>query len=176
MQFKPHQQVKYGLFILTIFLLSINLAQAKNVVNESSISLALALKAAKVANDHCLNAGFNSTTTVVDQRGQLKVQLHSDGAFPHTLQTSYRKALTAASRRKATSLIEQENKHEPQLGAVFNAIGLITLSGGIPIYYHDKVIGAIGVAGAPGENEKGEEYDDLCAAQGIASIATELAD
>lgn len=153
---------------------SMSTATAETVISENTISLDMALKAAKAANDHCLEAGFKPTTTVVDQRGQLKVQLHSDGAFPHTLKTSYRKALTAASRRVRTSVIEQENAHEPQLGAVFNEIGLITLSGGIPIYYLDQVIGAIGSAGAPGENEKGEEYDDLCAQAGISAISKYL--
>ncbi|NGN96319.1 heme-binding protein [Grimontia sp. S25] len=145
-----------------------------NVINEPTISLDMALKAAKAANDRCLKDGFKPTTTVVDQRGQMKVQLNSDGAFPHAVETSYRKALTAASRREATSIIEAENEHEPQLGAVFNEIGLITLSGGIPIYYKGQVIGAIGVAGAPGENDEGIEYDDICAEHGIKSISKEL--
>ncbi|WP_281545508.1 heme-binding protein [Grimontia sp. SpTr1] len=159
---------------LTALLSMASTSSIANVVNEPTISLDMALKAAKAANDRCLKDGFKPTTTVVDQRGQMKVQLNSDGAFPHAVETSYRKALTAASRREATSIIEAENEHEPQLGAVFNEIGLITLSGGIPIYYKEQVIGAIGVAGAPGENDEGIEYDDICAEYGIKSISEEL--
>ncbi|MEM9257352.1 MAG: heme-binding protein [Pseudomonadota bacterium] len=163
------------LLSMAAFLLSwVGAVHASGVVNENTISLELALQAAKTANDHCLEIGFKPTTTVVDQRGQMKVQLHSDGGFPHAVETSYRKALTAASRREATSIIEAENEHEPQLGAVFNEIGLITLSGGIPIYFDGEVIGAIGVAGAPGEDDSGKEYDDICAEQGIKAISSEL--
>lgn len=118
--------------------------------------------------------GIATTVTVVDQRAQPRVQLIREGAFPHTIHTSSRKAITAASRRKATSVIEAENEHEPTLGAVFNEIGLITLSGGIPIVYEGAVIGGIGIAGSPGEDANGKEFDDICAEAGIASISDQL--
>lgn len=141
---------------------------------EMSIPLDWALEAALVASETCAEMGFATTVTVVDQRAQARVQLMREGAFPHTVQTSSRKAITAASRREATSLIEAENEHEPALGAVFNEIGLITLSGGIPILHDGVVIGGIGIAGSPGEDENGKEFDDICAEAGIAAIAEKL--
>ncbi|MEM9724261.1 MAG: heme-binding protein [Pseudomonadota bacterium] len=141
---------------------------------ETSIPLEWALAAAVTASQTCADMGFATTVTVVDQRAQPRVQLVREGAFPHSVETSRRKAVTAASRREATVLIEEENAHEPTIGAVFNAIGLITLSGGVPIYYGDEVIGGIGVGGAPGEAENGEEHDDICAAAGIEAIAERL--
>ncbi|MBV6631499.1 MAG: heme-binding protein [Alphaproteobacteria bacterium] len=141
---------------------------------EMSIPLNWALEAATVASDVCAEMGFATTVTVVDQRAQPRVQLMREGAFPHTVQTSNRKAITAASRRVATSVIEAENEHEPTLGAVFNEIGLITLSGGVPILYDGEVIGGIGIAGSPGEDESGKEFDDICAEAGIAAIANKL--
>ncbi|MEL6119398.1 MAG: heme-binding protein [Pseudomonadota bacterium] len=118
--------------------------------------------------------GFAVTVTVVDQRAQPRVQLMKEGAFPHTIDNSSRKAITAASRREATAVIEAENEHEPTLGAVFNEIGLITLSGGIPILHGGAVIGGIGIAGSPGEDATGKEFDDVCAEAGIAAIAHHL--
>ncbi|MEM6902221.1 MAG: heme-binding protein [Pseudomonadota bacterium] len=141
---------------------------------EMSIPLEWALEAATVASEVCKDMGFVTTVTVVDQRAQPRVQLMREGAFPHTVSTSSRKAITAASRRVATSVIETENEHEPTLGAVFNEIGLITLSGGVPILYEGEVIGGIGIAGSPGEDETGKEFDDICAEAGIAAIADEL--
>jgi len=141
---------------------------------ERSIPLDWAIEAATVASETCADMGFATTVTVVDQRAQPRVQLMREGAFPHSFQTSDRKARTAASRREATVLIEAENEHEPTLGAVFNEIGLITLSGGIPILYEGEVIGGIGVGGAPGEDANGKEHDDICAEAGIAAIADEL--
>ncbi|MEL6962679.1 MAG: heme-binding protein [Pseudomonadota bacterium] len=141
---------------------------------EKSIPLDWAIEAATVASETCADMGYATTVTVVDQRAQPRVQLMREGAFPHSFQTSDRKARTAASRREATVLIEAENEHEPTLGAVFNEIGLITLSGGIPILYEGEVIGGIGVGGAPGEDANGKEHDDICAEAGIAAIADEL--
>lgn len=141
---------------------------------ELSIPLDWALTAASAASDACKQMGFDTTVTVVDQRAQPRVQLMREGAFPHTVQTSNRKAITAASRRVATAVIEAENKHEPSLGAVFNEIGLITLSGGVPILYEGTVIGGIGLAGPPGEGANGREFDDICAEAGIAAIADHL--
>ena len=138
---------------------------------EMSIPLDWALKAATAASQACDEMGFATTVTVVDQRAQPRVQLMREGAFPHTVQTSSRKAVTAASRRKATAVIEAENAHEPTLGAVFNEIGLITLSGGVPIRFDGVVIGGIGIAGSPGEDANGKEFDDICAEAGIAAIA-----
>lgn len=141
---------------------------------EKSIPLEWALTAAKAAEEACKDMGFAVTVTVVDQRAQPRVQIMKEGAFPHTIQTSSRKAITAASRREATAVIEAENEHEPTLGAVFNEIGLITLSGGVPIVYDGAVIGGIGIAGSPGEDETGKEFDDICAEAGIAAIADRL--
>lgn len=141
---------------------------------EMSIPLDWALTAAKAAEETCTDMGFAVTVTVVDQRAQPRVQIMKEGAFPHTIHTSSRKAMTAASRREATAVIEAENEHEPTLGAVFNEIGLITLSGGVPILYDGAVIGGIGIAGSPGEDETGKEFDDICAEAGIAAIADKL--
>ncbi|MEM6676760.1 MAG: heme-binding protein [Pseudomonadota bacterium] len=141
---------------------------------ELSIPLDWALEAATVASETCLEMGFATTVTVVDQRAQPRVQLMREGAFPHTIETSSRKAITAASRRVATAVIEAENEHEPTLGAVFNEIGLITLSGGVPILYDGVVIGGIGIAGSPGEDATGKEFDDICAEAGIAAISDRL--
>ncbi|MEM6491754.1 MAG: heme-binding protein [Pseudomonadota bacterium] len=141
---------------------------------ERSIPLDWALEAATVASQTCANMGFATTVTVVDQRAQPRVQLMREDAFPHSFETSARKARTAASRREATVLIEAENEHEATLGAVFNEIGLITLSGGVPILFDGQVIGGIGVGGAPGEDATGKEHDDICAEAGIAAIADRL--
>lgn len=141
---------------------------------ERSIPLDWALTAATAAEAKCTELGFDVTVTVVDQRAQPRVQLMKEGAFPHTIQTSSRKAMTAASRREATAVIEAENEHEPTLGAVFNEIGLITLSGGIPILFEGEVIGGIGIAGSPGEDQTGKEFDDICAEAGIAAISDKL--
>ncbi|MEM7402025.1 MAG: heme-binding protein [Pseudomonadota bacterium] len=149
---------------------------SKTLIKEYSIPLELAVLAASTALDTCLNKGFNTTVTVLDQRGQMKVQLVSEGAFPHSVQTSFRKAFTAASRRVPTSELAEHTSTEPSLGQLFHEIGMATLSGGLPIKYGDEIIGAIGIAGAPGEDDAGNPYDDQCAAAGIARIQNRVND
>ena len=139
-----------------------------------SIPFDWAVTAALAAEQKCTDTGFAVTVTVVDQRAQPRIQLMKEGAFPHTIDNSGRNAITAASRREATAVIEAENEHVPILGGVFNEIGLITLSGGIPILYGGAVIGGIGIAGSPGEDATGKEFDDTCAEAGIAAIAHQL--
>jgi uncharacterized protein GlcG (DUF336 family) len=148
------------------------MAMADEPYMEMSIPMEWALEAAKSASDACLALGFSTTVTVVDQRGQMRVQLMREGAFPHTVQTSTRKAVTAASRRRATSEIATVG--EPTLAAVFNEIGLTTLSGGVPIVHRSQVIGGIGVAGSPGEDDSGRGYDEICIDAGLAAIADRL--
>jgi len=161
-------------FICTIWVTTqfISLSHASDHITYQPrlINLETSLEIAIKANKACLKAGFNPTTTVIDSMGQIKVQLHSDHAFPHTIQTSYRKALTAASRRTQTSQIVDANEHETDLVHTFNAIGLTTMGGGVPIFQNGVIIGGIGIAGAPGENEKGKGYDEICAEQAIKSI------
>lgn len=159
---------------LSIGLGASNITAAQSPVIEKSIPLDWALTLAQTASEKCAQLGFATTVTVVDQRAQPRVQLMREGAFPHTVDTSQRKAVTAASRRLATSVVAEDNKHEPSLGDVFHAIGLTTLSGGVPIAHQGDVIGGIGIAGAPGEHSDGREYDDICAEAGLAAIADKL--
>lgn len=144
------------------------------IIKEYSIPLELAMLAAKTASEVCLDKGFKTTVTVLDHRGQMKVQLVREGAFPHSVQTSYRKALTAASRRVKTSYLEEHTSTEPSINSLFHEIGMTTLSGGLPIKHGNKHIGAIGVAGAPGEDEAGNPYDDMCSQAGIDRIKNSL--
>ena len=72
---------------------------------------------ATVASQTCATIGFATTVTVVDQRAQPRVQLMREGAFPQTVQTSSRKAITTASRREVTAVIEAETRMSHPWGA-----------------------------------------------------------
>lgn len=160
--------------IFLILSTSVFATNSNTPVVEKSIPLDWALTAATAASDACFEKGFATTVTIVDQRAQPRVQLMREGAFPHTIKTSQRKAVTAASRRLPTSKVAEINQHEPALGDVFNEIGLTLLSGGVPILHKGDVIAGIGIAGAPGEDANGRGYDDICAEIGIATITKYL--
>lgn len=144
-------------------------ARAAEVLMEPQIPTALALEAAAAAVEACRADGYLVTAAVVDNAGHVKVALRADGAGPHTLDSARRKAYTALSTRQPTSaLVEVVVKHEAarSLGDIDD---FLILGGGMPIAAGDRVVGAIGVGGAPGGH-----LDDACAEAGIAAIRDKL--
>ena len=140
------------------------------VFSEQSITLESAQYLASKTLQACQKSGFSTVVTVVDQRGSQKVVLADDGSFPHAIETSLRKARTAASRRIPSGSVIDDNDHEPTISDIFHAIGLTSLGGGVPIIKDGKVIGGVAVAGAPGENAAGDDYDILCINKGLESL------
>ena len=90
----------------------------------------------------------------------------ADGAGPHTVESSRKKAYTAASlRRPTTELAELINK-VPTLQALRDMNDqVLILGGGLPIEIGGEVVGGIGVGGAPGAH-----LDDACAQAGLDAI------
>ncbi len=144
-------------------------ARAEGVLMEPQIPTALALEAAQAAVEACKADGYLVTAAVVDNAGHVKAMLRADGAGPHTLDSARGKAYTALSmRRPTTAMVEVMNKHESARN-LDDIEGLLILGGGLPIEAGDRVVGGIGVAGAPGGH-----LDDICAAAGIAAIRDRL--
>jgi uncharacterized protein GlcG (DUF336 family) len=92
--------------------------------------------------------------------------VRADGAGPHTVDSSRKKAYTAASlRRSTTELAELINK-VPTLQALRDMNDqVLVLGGGLPIEIGGEVVGGIGVGGAPGAH-----LDDACAQAGLDAI------
>jgi len=90
----------------------------------------------------------------------------ADGAGPHTVDSSRKKAYTAASlRRPTTELADLINK-VPSLQALREMNeNVLMLGGGLPIEIGGEVVGGIGVGGAPGAH-----LDDACAQAGLDAI------
>ncbi len=142
-------------------------AQATHQV--TSISSALAQDAARVAKEACLKMGFRVSVTIVDAAGMVLATLREDGAAPHTVSTSQRKAYTAASARQPTAQLVKTVAALPDAFGLRQIDGFLLLSGGQPIKSGESVIGAIGVSGA-----SGPESDDKCGAAALESIAVKL--
>lgn len=144
-------------------------ASAQDILQQKNISLALANEAATAALQFCSAKGWKVSVAVVDRAGQLKTQLRADDAGPHTLDSSRRKAYTAASLRESTSKLLEIVQKNPGAATLPTIDGLLILGGGLPIRVGDEVIGGIGVGGAPGGH-----LDDQCAEVGIAKIRDQL--
>jgi len=90
----------------------------------------------------------------------------ADGAGPHTVDSSRKKAYTAASLRRATSDLADMIAKQPALQALREMNeSILMVGGGLPIEIAGEVVGAIGVGGAPGTH-----LDDACAEAGLDAI------
>ena len=128
----------YSIFFLSLCIAS-NSIFAQDLTSQKVLSLELSTQAAMTAVKKCLDNGHKISIAIVDQSGLVKVQLKGDGAAPHTLDSSRRKAYTAVSLRDST------HKY---------ATLVVQIEG--------EVVGGIGVGGAPGV-----EFDEACASAAL---------
>lgn len=141
-------------------------ASAQEMPKESVLPLSLAQRAAQVAIDACKKDGYRVSASVVDRAGLLRAMGREDGAGPHTIDSSRKKAYTAASLRRATSELADLMSRTPTLQALRDMNDqILMLGGGLPIEIGGEVVGAIGVGGAPGTH-----LDDACAEAGLDAI------
>ncbi len=139
---------------------------ADDLPKESVLPAALAGKAVQAALDVCKKDGYRVSASVVDRAGVLRAMLRADGAGPHTVDSSRKKAYTAASLRRATTELAEMIAKQPALQALREMNeNILMVGGGLPIEIAGEVIGAIGVGGAPGTH-----LDDACAEAGLDAI------
>jgi uncharacterized protein GlcG (DUF336 family) len=139
---------------------------AEDLPREAVLPLALATKAASAAVEKCTKDGYKVTAAVVDKAGVLRAQLRADGAGPHTIDSSKRKAYTAGSTGRATSELAELVVKAPHLHSLGKMNeNILILGGGLPIQFGSEVVGGIGVGGAPGT-----QFDDACAQAGLDAI------
>jgi uncharacterized protein GlcG (DUF336 family) len=157
-----------GLIMITgcVFGLSPVFVAAEELPREAVLPASFAATAAKAAVDHCAKDGYRVSAAVVDRAGILRAFLRADGAGPHTVESSEKKAYTAASMRGPTGNVAELIAKTPALQGLQNMNDrILFLAGGLPIEIASEVIGGIGVGGAPGGH-----LDAACAQAGLDSI------
>lgn len=141
-------------------------AEADELPREAVLPLTLATKAVSAAVEKCKQDGYRVSASVVDRGGALRAFMRADGAGPHTVDSSSKKAYTASSLRRPTSELAELLTKVPSLQALRDMNErILILGGGLPIEIGGEVVGAIGVGGAPGAH-----LDDGCAQAGLDSI------
>jgi uncharacterized protein GlcG (DUF336 family) len=140
--------------------------QAAELPRQPTLPLQIATRAAVAALAKCRDQGHRVSVAVVDRGGVLKVLTRADGAGPHTVDSSRRKAYTAASLRRSTQELAELVASRPEIQGLrdMNA-SILILGGGLPIRMDGEVVGGIGVGGAPGA-----KLDEACASAGLAAI------
>lgn len=139
---------------------------ADELPREATLPLGMASKAVQAALESCKKDGYRVSVSVVDRAGVLRAMGRADGAGAHTVDSSRKKAYTAASvRRPTTELAELINKM-PTLQALRDINNeMLIVGGGLPVEIGGEVVGGIGVGGAPGAH-----LDDACAQDGLDAI------
>jgi uncharacterized protein GlcG (DUF336 family) len=140
-----------------------SLVLAQGLLTQRAMSLDAAQAIAHGAVEKCRAAGYRVSATVIDANGVLKAFLRDDGAAPHTIGFSRRKAYTALTFRRTSAETGKAWAANPPAP---NIEGTVGTAGGVPIRIGMEVIGAIGVSGAPGGDK-----DEICANAGIEKIA-----
>ena len=139
---------------------------AEDLPKESVLPLAAANKAIQGALEACKKDGYRVSVSVVDRAGVLRAMGRADGAGPHTVDSSRKKAYTAASVRRPTTELADLITKVPTLQALRDMNdNILMLGGGLPIEISGDVVGGIGVGGAPGAH-----LDDACAQEGLDAI------
>ena len=141
-------------------------ARADELPRESVLPLTTANKAILAAIEACRNDGYRVSVSVVDRAGVLRAMGRADGAGPHTVDSSRKKAYTAASLRRPTTELAELIAKVPALQPLGDINeNMLMLGGGLPIEIGGEVVGGIGVGGAPGAH-----LDDACAQGGLDAI------
>lgn len=139
---------------------------AEELPKESVLPLGVANKAIHAALESCKKDGYRVSVSVVDRAGVLRAMERADGAASHTVDSSRKKAYTAASMRRPTTELADLTMKVPTLQALRDINGdMLILGGGLPIEISGEVVGGIGVGGAPGAH-----LDDACAQGGLDAI------
>ncbi len=167
-RYKPCRsaQTTTTIVCMAVVLLFAPRAGADELPKESLLPLSMATKAVQTALEACKKDGYRVSVSIVDRAGVLRAMGRADGAGSHTVDSSRKKAYTAASlRRPTTELAELIAKVQTLQSLREMNPEILILGGGLPIDISGDVVGGIGVGGAPGAH-----LDDACAQAGLDAI------
>jgi uncharacterized protein GlcG (DUF336 family) len=145
-------------------------ARAQDLLAEKTLPLALAVEGVQAALAACVQQGDRVSVAVVDRAGFVRALMRGDGASPHTLDSSRRKAYTAANLRLSTMELAHMVGQSPAIAGLRDMNEhILVLGGGLPIKAGDEVIGGIGVGGGPSG-----QRDEARAQAGLDKIKARL--
>jgi uncharacterized protein GlcG (DUF336 family) len=154
------------MIVASLALLPVAAPAADELTKELVLPAGMASKAIQASLEACKKDGYKVSVSVVDRAGVLRAMVRADGAGPHTIDSSRKKAYTAASLRRPTTELAELINRVPTLQALREMNDqVLILGGGLPIEIGGEVVGGIGVGGAPGAH-----LDDACAQAGLDAI------
>jgi uncharacterized protein GlcG (DUF336 family) len=148
-------------------------ANAQTLVSERSVSVNAALDMATAVLEACRKHGSVVTITVLDRAGRTVIMMRDDGASPHSVEHSLRKAYTALTYNMPSGEYGKGAAVNPGSAGPLHLANITTAPGGLPIRAGNTLVGAIGISGTPGA-KGGGAADAACAQTGIDRIAKGL--
>jgi uncharacterized protein GlcG (DUF336 family) len=127
------------------------------------LTLDAAQKLADTAERECAKQGFAVTVVVVDRDGITLVTLRNEDATGATVAVALGKASASAGFQSPSGALQEAAKTNPGL---ISLPGFVILPGGEPIAVGGRVVGGVGVSGAPSG-----DIDDSCAKVGLATLS-----
>ena len=116
----------------------------QNYVETAAVSYQAAARAVALAMEEGDSRGVRVAVTVVDPQMSLVAFGRADGSMPHSVETSRRKANTAASSRRPSGWMQGDFAIALPMGTD----NLLTnIRGGFPITFDGRHLGGIGIAG-----------------------------
>jgi len=149
-------------------------AEEQGLFSTLSITPDVAVKAAQAALKSCRDGGYQVAVAVVDRGGNIQTMIRDQLAGPHTPDTAFRKAWTAVSFRTNTGDLATSQKQGTIPQQTSHITNALMVGGGVMFEAHGRVIGAIGVSGAPPGESDANSIDGACAKAGIAAISDVL--
>ena len=93
--------------------------------------------------------GKGAAVAVVDAQGELLAFLRTDSCPLPSINNAIHKAYTAARERRPSAAIGRASREEGFPLTNFGDLRYTGWGGGVPIFYHGQVVGAVGVSGLP---------------------------
>ena len=118
--------------------------------SSKSLTPDAALLVAQTALKHCREAGLQVSVAVVDNGGNLQVVLRDRLAGISSPEAAILKARTSINFRSATTALSKSVNSDSEASGIKQLPGILVLGGGITIQASGSMVGAVGVAGAPG--------------------------
>jgi uncharacterized protein GlcG (DUF336 family) len=142
---------------------------AEGVVTYKSLAPDVAFDLARAALQQCRKEGYQVAVVVTDRFGAPLVELRDRYTPVGALDIAKGKAWTSATFTRNTSDFVKAMK-DGAIGAGLAGLpGVTPLAGGVVIQAGGSLLGAVGVAGAPGGDK-----DEACAKAGVDAVQEKL--
>ncbi|MEU1956096.1 GlcG/HbpS family heme-binding protein [Nocardia rhamnosiphila] len=125
-------------------------------VNQGSVSLDDAQRVIAAGRAKAAEIESPSNIAVVDAGGNLVAHVRMDGAWIASIDISINKAFTARALDISTEDLAADAGPGEQFYGIHSSNGgrIMIFAGGVPLRHNGQVVGAVGVSGGTGEQDK----------------------